>query len=78
MSKMDVFMSNLDSFRKENKEDHGKLFDKVDDLAVRVTVIEFAHGEIEKHSGRILKIWCAIIGAVGIIAGGAISFISRS
>ena len=78
MSKMDDIMISLNGLREENREDHGKLFDKVDDLAVRVTVIEFAHGEIEKHSGRILKIWCAIIGAVGIIAGGAISFISRS
>jgi len=78
MSKMDDIMISLNGLREENREDHGKLFDKVDDLAERVTVVECAHDEIEKQSSRILKIWCAIIGAVGIIAGGAISFISRS
>ena len=73
MGKFDNFYDDFREFRSENRADHGYIMQKVDDLTERVVKVEIVQAVCEKRQGRLNRMWCAIIGAIGVVIGGIFS-----
>ena len=73
MGEFKQFYEDFKDFRQENRSDHSYILHKVDDLTERVVKVEMIQETFEKRSGFIVKLWCAIIGAIGVVIGGIVS-----